>query len=265
MHFAACCYVGESMENPAKYYENNVVGSLNLLEAMRRHGVRSLVFSSSCAVYGVPERLPVSEDQPRQPVSPYGVSKYLAERMMDDYAAPYALRSIALRYFNAAGCDPDGDLGEQHDPETHLIPLVLREALRVKRGGNPEATSLSLYGDTFATPDGACIRDYVHVTDLCNAHLLALHRLMDGKVAGFEAFNLGNERGLSVKEIIEVARRVTGVAIQYRVQAPRPGDPPELVANAARARAELGWSPRFTALSDIVRTAWNWTLARSQT
>jgi UDP-glucose-4-epimerase GalE len=258
MHFAACCYVGESVGRPGKYYENNVVGTLNLLETMRATGVARLVFSSSCATYGDPLRMPIDESHPQNPVNPYGVTKFVAERAMADYGRAYGLRTVALRYFNAAGCDLEGELGERHDPETHLIPLVLREALRLRAGGRSEDTGLRMNGEDFDTPDGSCVRDYVHVSDLCDAHLLALQRLMDGRAVPFDAFNLGNERGISVKEVVAVCREVTGIDIRYVVGDRRPGDPPALVADSRSAREVLGWAPRHEKLTDIVRTAWNW-------
>jgi len=258
MHFAASCYVGESVLEPGKYYSNNVIGTLNLLEAMRAVQVKRLVFSSTCSTYGDPVLLPMSEDHPQHPVNPYGMTKLTAERAMTDYGRAYGLGTVALRYFNAAGCDSEGELGERHDPETHLIPLVLREALRMRAGGNPEDTQLQVFGDDFDTPDGSCIRDYVHIADLCAAHLLAMERLMGDEVAGFKAFNLGIGKGFSVKEVIETCRRVTGQDIRYRVAGRRAGDPARLVASAERARAELGWSPQFNELSDIVETAWRW-------
>ena len=262
MHFAASCYVGESVQEPAKYYNNNVVGTLNLLGAMRAAQVQRLVFSSTCSTYGDPVSLPMSEDHPQRPVNPYGMSKLVAERAMADYGRAYGLGTIALRYFNASGCDPEGELGERHDPETHLIPLVLFEALRLRAGGNPAETRLQVFGDDFDTPDGTCVRDYVHIADLCAAHLLALQRLMRGTDAGagagFEAFNLGTGNGCSVKDVIETCRRVTGQDIQYRVAGRRAGDPARLVASAGRAHAGLGWTPQFNALSDIVETAWRW-------
>ena len=258
MHFAASCYVGESAQDPAKYYTNNVIGTLNLLEAMRAVQVKRLVFSSTCSTYGDPVSLPMSEDHPQRPVNPYGMTKLTAERAMADYGRAYGLDTVALRYFNAAGCDPEGELGERHDPETHLIPLVLREALRMRAGGKPEDTQLQVFGDDFDTPDGTCIRDYVHIADLCRAHLLAMERLIGGKVSGFNAFNLGTGTGYSVKEVIETCRGITGQDIRYRVSGRRAGDPARLVASAARARAELGWSPEFNDLAEIVETAWRW-------
>jgi len=263
VHFAAFCYVGESVAQPSKYYENNVLGTLNLLEAMRAAGVARLVFSSSCATYGNPVRLPIDESHPQNPVNPYGMTKFTAERAMADFGHAYGLRTVALRYFNAAGCDPEGALGERHDPETHLIPLVLREALRVRAGGRPEDTGLRVNGEDYDTPDGSCVRDYVHVFDLCDAHLRALQRLMDGRTGAFEAFNLGNARGTSVKEVIAVCRDVTGIDIRYVVSGRRPGDPAALVADSRRAREVLGWTPRHEGLADIVQTAWNWFSAKT--
>lgn len=258
MHFAASCYVGESVQNPAKYYVNNVIGTINLLEAMRRADVSRLVFSSTCSTYGDPVTLPMSESHPQLPVNPYGMTKLTAERAMSDYGRAYGFGTVALRYFNAAGCDPEGELGERHDPETHLIPLIILEALRVRAGGDPDATQLQVFGDDLDTPDGTCIRDYVHVMDLCAAHLLSAEHLLSGRIAAFEAFNLGTGKGHSVKEVIETCRRITGQDIRYRIAARRAGDPARLIASAARARAELGWSPEFDKLSGIVETAWQW-------
>lgn len=265
MHFAACCYVGESIGNPGKYHDNNVVGSVNLLGAMRAADVRRLVFSSTCATYGDPRRLPMDESHPQLPVNPYGTSKFTAERAMAEAGGAWGLRTVALRYFNAAGCDPEGELGEMHDPEPHLIPLVLREALRVRAGGRPDDTGLRLNGEDFDTADGSCVRDYVHVSDLCEAHLIALGRLMEGKVPAFEAFNLGNGRGFSVKEVIQTCREVTGCDIRYVVTGRRPGDPPALVSDSRKARKVLGWTPRYAQLDDVVRTAWNWYSAKAPT
>jgi len=255
LHFAAYCYVGESVREPAKYYGNNFGGTLNLIEAMRSAGVRRLVFSSTCATYGDPVRLPMDETHPQQPVNPYGMSKLASERAMADYGRAYGLRAVALRYFNAAGCDPEGELAERHEPETHLIPLVLREAARVLGGGRPEDTRLVVNGDDFDTADGTCVRDYVHVSDLCEAHLIALARLEAPGREPFEAFNLGTGRGHSIREVIEACRSVTGADIRYRVGPRRPGDPPALVADASLARRVLGWEPRIAVLEDIVRTA----------
>jgi UDP-glucose 4-epimerase len=248
MHFAACAFVGESVADPAKYYQNNVVASLNLLEAMREAGVSKIVFSSTTATYGVPKRIPITEDEPQQPINPYGFAKLVIERALADYAHAYGLAYAALRYFNAAGASADGALGEDHDPETHLIPIVLEVAL----GQRPEIT---IFGDDYPTPDGTCIRDYVHVEDLAEAHLAALARLEPGK--GLQ-LNLGTGRGHSVQEVIDACRRVTGKPIATKIGPRRPGDPPELVADSTRAQQVLGWKPRYIDIESIVRTAWNW-------
>jgi UDP-glucose-4-epimerase GalE len=258
MHFAALAYVGESVLDPARYYDNNVVGSLRLLDAMRAHGVPGIVFSSTCATYGEPQELPIGETHPQQPVNPYGRSKLMVEQALADYATGYGTRSISLRYFNAAGCDPAGRVGECHDPETHLIPLVLEQALRVRRGGDPANTRLQVLGGDFPTADGTCVRDYIHVSDLCRAHLLAAERLAGGGMAGAEAYNLGNGHGYSVLEVIEAARRVTGVDIRHHVVARRAGDPSALVGSAMRAAEVLGWQPEIPGIDDIVATAWRW-------
>lgn len=263
MHFAALWDVGESVRNPRKFHENNVSGTLNLLEAMRKAEVRRLVFSSTCAVYGNPVRLPLDEAHPQAPVNPYGETKQIAEQAMATHAKDHRLHTVSLRYFNAAGCDPEGEFGEQHEPETHLIPLVLAEALRVRAGGRPEDSRLVVNGEDFPTPDGTCVRDYVHVSDLCDAHMLALERLMKGSGGGFEAFNLGTETGHSVKQVIQACREVTGVDIRYKVGPRRPGDPAALVASSRKAREVLGWKPRHGTLKDIVGTAWRWFSARS--
>ncbi|MDS4032060.1 MAG: UDP-glucose 4-epimerase GalE [Candidatus Contendobacter sp.] len=249
IHFAAYAYVGESVSDPAKYYGNNVGGTLSLLAALRAGGVERLVFSSTCATYGVPERLPIDESHPQRPVNPYGHSKWMIEQVLRDYAQAYELCSIALRYFNAAGSDPDGEIGEDHTPETHLIPLVLRAAR------DPNAP-VSIHGTDYPTPDGTCIRDYIHVTDLADAHLRALAALEKG--AETAAYNLGTGRGHSVREIVAAARRVTGREIAVVEGPRRPGDPPELVADATRAGIELGWIPGFTEIDDIIETAWRW-------
>ncbi|WP_295384901.1 UDP-glucose 4-epimerase GalE [uncultured Thiodictyon sp.] len=249
IHFAAYAYVGESVTDPAKYYANNVGGTLSLLAALRAAAVGRLVFSSTCATYGVPERLPLDERHPQRPVNPYGHSKRMIEQVLRDYDRAYGLRSIALRYFNAAGADPDGDLGEDHTPETHLIPLVLRAAL-------DPAAPVSLHGDDYPTPDGTCIRDYIHVSDLADAHLRALAALE--RRAPTAAYNLGTGRGHSVLEVLAAARRVTGCDIPVVVGPRRAGDPPELVADAALAGVELGWQPQFTDLEATIATAWDW-------
>jgi UDP-glucose-4-epimerase GalE len=249
MHFAALAYVGESVSEPALYYRNNVGGTLELLEAMRRAGVRRLVFSSTCATYGVPERMPITEDMPQQPINPYGMSKLVVERVLRDYDAAYGLRSVSLRYFNAAGCDPDGEVGEDHDPETHLIPRVLMAA----DGALPH---VEIFGTDYPTPDGTCQRDYVHVSDLAAGHLQALDYL--GRGGATTAANLGTGRAFSVREVIAAAERVTGRRVPVRAAARRAGDPPVLVADATRARGVLGFAPGFTEIGPIVETAWRW-------
>lgn len=254
IHFAAYGYVGESVTDPAKYYQNNVGGTLSLLAALRAGGVGRLVFSSTCATYGIPERLPIDEAHPQRPVNPYGHSKLMIEQILSDYAHAYELRSIALRYFNAAGADPDGQIGEDHTPETHLIPLVLRAAC-------DPSLSVVIHGSDYPTPDGTCIRDYIHVTDLADAHVRALAALGQGAAA--TAYNLGTGRGHSVSEVIAAVRQVTGQQITTIAGSRRPGDPPELVADPTRAIAELGWAARFTDIDDIIATAWQWELSGS--
>jgi UDP-glucose 4-epimerase len=248
MHFAAFALVGESVAEPHLYYGNNVLGSYHLLEAMRAAGVAKLVFSSTTATYGTPEKMPIAETTPQQPINPYGFSKLVVERMLDDYAHAYGLGFAALRYFNAAGAAPEGDLGEDHDPESHLIPIVLQVAL-----GQRE--KIMIFGDDYPTPDGTCVRDYVHILDLASAHLAALERLQPSQ--GIK-LNLGTGRGYSVKEVIEACRQITGHAIPAAIAPRRPGDPPELIADARLACERLGWSPKYATIDSIVETAWNW-------
>lgn len=250
MHFAAFAYVGESVSEPAKYYRNNVAGSLALLESCRRKGIDRFVFSSTCATYGVPDALPIHEETPQRPINPYGASKLMVERVLADFGAAYGLRSVALRYFNAAGADPDGEIGEDHAPEPHIIPLVLDAA-----AGKRE--SISIFGDDYDTPDGTCIRDFIHVTDLADAHVKALQKLEGGGLQR-AAHNLGTGSGVSVLQLIRAAERVTGKAIKVTHGPRRPGDPPELVADASAARAELGWIPVMSDVDTILRTAWEW-------
>jgi UDP-glucose 4-epimerase len=248
MHFAAFALVGESVADPALYYSNNVVATLALLETMRAAEVTRIVFSSTTATYGAPLRIPITEDEPQRPINPYGFTKLVMERALEDYHRAYGLRFAALRYFNAAGATPDGDLGEDHDPESHLIPIILQVAL-----GQRDA--LTIYGDDYPTPDGTCIRDYVHVDDLGDAHVKALDLL---ESTSRVQLNLGTGRGHSVREVLDACRRVTGHPIPSRAGERRPGDPPELVADSRRARSELGWEPHYVEIDSIVETAWNW-------
>lgn len=258
LHFAALAYVGESVNQPDMYYRNNVFGTLNLVDAMRKHDIGKLVFSSTCATYGVPESLPITESLPQSPINPYGYSKLVVEQILKDYAVAYGFRSIALRYFNAAGSAADGTLGERHDPETHLLPLVLFEAMRMRNGGNPNDTGLMVFGDDFDTPDGTCVRDYIHVHDLCRAHVHALDRLGNKPELGAEQFNLGVNRGVSVLEVIQSCEAVTGIEIPYKMAPRRAGDPPELVSDASLAMRELGWTPQYPDIKDSIEHAWNW-------
>lgn len=249
MHFASFIQVGESVENPAKYYENNVVNTLNLLETMQGAGIKRFVFSSTAATFGQPQYSPIDEKHPQQPINPYGRSKLMVEHILEDFDRAYGLKSVCLRYFNAAGADPEVQLGERHEPETHLIPLVLQVASGRK-------TNVTVFGRDYDTPDGTCVRDYVHVSDLCDAHGLALASLMQGD--GSQQYNLGYGTGYSVQEVIESAQRVTGSAIAT-VDAPRrDGDPERLVADASKAKKALGWKPQFTSLDDIIRHSWAW-------
>ena len=248
MHFAASALVGESVQHPAKYYQNNVVAGVELLEAMREVGVQRIVFSSTCATYGVPQHVPIRESEPQLPVNPYGFTKLVLERALADYAAAYRWGYAALRYFNAAGASPAGGIGEDHDPETHLIPLVLQVALG-------QRDHVTIFGDDYPTADGTCVRDYVHVDDLCAAHLLALEKLGPGQ--GIQV-NLGTGTGYSVRQVIDVCRQVTGREIPVQVGPRRAGDPPELVADPSAAQRLLGWEPRYTKLRPIVETAWAW-------
>lgn len=248
LHFAAFSLVGESVENPAKYYQNNIGGSLSLLECLREASVLKLVFSSTTATYGAPTTIPITEDEPQRPINPYGFSKLVVEQALADYAKAYGLGYAALRYFNAAGASPDGDLGEDHAPESHLIPIVLQAALGQRQ-------RITVFGEDYPTPDGSCIRDYIHVDDLADAHLRALERLQAGQGM---CLNLGTGRGHSVREVIAACRRVTGKPIEETIGPRRPGDPPELVADSRRAQQQLGWRPRYVELDDIVRTAWRW-------
>lgn len=248
IHFAGLTSVAESVENPQRYFEVNIGGTDRLLEAMERHGVRRIVFSSSAAVYGVPASLPIPEDAPLVPINPYGVTKKSIELRLALRARDRGLSAASLRYFNAAGASPDGTLGEDHTPERHLIPNVLAVALG-------KAAAVEVFGTDYPTPDGSCVRDFVHVTDLARAHVLALERLKPGEAT---AFNLGSATGTSVLEVVNVARRVTGHPIPISVKPRRPGDPPTLVASRARAEEMLGWKPEFGSIDRIIETAWRW-------
>lgn len=250
VHFAAKCYVGESVQNPGLYYRNNVGGTLNLLQAMVAAGVHRLVFSSTCATYGLPDEVPIVETCPQRPINPYGNTKLACEFLMRDFAVAHGFCSVALRYFNAAGADPEGRLGEDHRPETHLIPIALAAAA----GHRPP---LQVFGNDYPTPDGTCIRDYIHVSDLADAHVLALRSLLDGR-QGFSAFNLGNSLGTSVAEILRICQKVTGRPVPHTIAPRRPGDPPKLVGSTTRIEKELGWRPRRSDPETILRTAWSW-------
>lgn len=254
VHFAASALVGESMSNPGKYFHNNTLGSLNLLEAMREANVKTIVFSSTCATYGNPVRVPIDETHPQAPVNPYGESKLMVERMLRWYGECLGLRWMALRYFNAAGADPDGELGEHHHPETHLIPLVIDGTL----GTRPP---VKVFGQDYPTPDGTAIRDYIHVVDLADAHLRALERL--GSVTPSQAVNLGTGQGHSVREVIDTVKRVSSRPVPFEEAPRRPGDPPVLVADPRRAREVLGWSPQYPGLETIVEHAWQWHVTRA--
>jgi UDP-arabinose 4-epimerase len=248
MHFAASAYVEESIRNPRSYYQNNLVKTIALLDATLDEGIKNFVFSSTCATYGIPRELPIRETSPQVPINPYGESKLAVERVLRWYGAAYDLKWISLRYFNAAGCDPEGDIGESHNPETHLLPLVI-EALDENR-------PVSIFGRDYPTPDGTAMRDYVHVTDLASAHRLALEYLLEGGESS--AFNLGSEKGHSVQEIIESVEKISGRRVSMRYLPARPGDPAELIANSSLARAKLRWVCQHSQLDQIVRTALRW-------
>lgn len=249
MHFSAFAYVGESVTAPAKYYRNNVSGTLTLLEAMVAANVKFFVFSSTCATYGIPQVIPIPEEHPQNPINPYGASKLMVERILADFDLAYQLKSVSFRYFNAAGADPSGRLGEDHNPETHLIPLALMTAL-----GKQEY--LSVFGTDYPTADGTCIRDYIHVNDIASAHILGLEYLLQGGKT--DAFNLGNGSGFSVKEVIETVKEVTKRPLKVIECARRPGDPPILVGSSEKARKILGWNPQYPDLKEIITHAWQW-------
>ncbi len=250
LHFAGKALVAESIQKPELYYETNLQGGLNLLNAMMQCGAKYLIFSSTCATYGNPQQVPIHEDHPQNPINPYGESKFAFERAMRWFHQAHGLQYLSLRYFNAAGADPDGEYGEDHDPETHLIPLVLDAAA----GRRPE---VNIFGIDYPTPDGTCVRDYIHVTDLASAHVIGLQALMEGRVES-QAINLGTGYGYSVREVIEAAHRITGKEFLVRETSRRPGDPPKLIAAVERAKRVLGWTAVQSDLENIIRSAWNW-------
>jgi UDP-glucose 4-epimerase len=248
MHFAADCLVGESVQDPLKYFNNNVKSSLKLIEMMEKYGTKKIVFSSSAAVYGEPEEIPISEGHPCAPTNPYGETKWIFEKVLRAFHEAGKLNYISLRYFNAAGADPEGELGEDHSRETHLVPLVIKAAL--------DGTSVPVFGTDYNTPDGTCIRDYIHVTDLAHAHILALRKLDQGKMSGI--YNLGSGNGYSVREVIETVKKVTGRKVVAIDSPRRPGDPARLVASSQKIKEELGWIPKYPDLETIVKTAYDW-------
>ncbi len=249
MHFAALAYVGESVTNPLLYYHNNVVGTYTLLRTMLRHNINKFIFSSTCAVYGDPQELPLTESHRRSPVNPYGNTKAMVETMLEDLAAIEQISFISLRYFNAAGADTEGEIGESHEPETHLIPLVLE----VASGKRPH---IEIFGNDYDTPDGTCVRDYIHVTDLADAHIKSLEYILDNK--GSEFFNLGTEYGYSVNEIIENAKHITNKEIDVKIKARRPGDPPALIADSSKIKKILNWKSKYSNINQILSSAWEW-------
>jgi UDP-glucose 4-epimerase len=249
LHFAAFAYVGESVEKPEIYYHNNVAGTLSLLDGMIRANVKKLVFSSTCATYGTPEKVPITENFPQNPINPYGQTKLMIEKILKDYGNAYNLKSICLRYFNAAGADPEGQIGENHDPEPHIIPLAIASALK--------KTTLKIFGNDYPTPDGTCLRDYIHVTDLADAHVLALKHL-DKTDKNFDFFNLGNEKAYSVKEIVKTVEEVSGQKVTAEIYPRRLGDPAVLVADTAKAKKVLNWKPQISNIKDIINTAYQW-------
>lgn len=249
MHFASFIQVGESVLKPSKYYRNNLSNTLNLLDVMVEHEVKKLIFSSTAAIFGEPQYIPLDEKHPKQPINPYGLSKWMVEQILQDYDSAYNFKSVCLRYFNAAGADPDGEMGERHIPETHLIPLILQAA-----SGRRE--KITIYGEDYETPDGTCIRDYIHVVDLCQAHLLALEQLLNNQPSA--VYNLGNGEGFSVRQVIDTAKKITHKKIKIEMGERREGDPARLVADSSQAKIALQWQPRYADLQIIVADAWRW-------
>jgi UDP-glucose 4-epimerase len=251
MHFSAYAYVGESVTNPQKYYKNNVSNTLNLLDLMIKYGVKKLIFSSTCAIYGIPIQIPIPEDHPQNPVNPYGKTKFMVEEILKDYDKAYGLKYVSFRYFNASGADPECEIGEWHDPETHLIPLSIYNALGITK-------NITVFGTDYPTPDGTCIRDYIHVNDIAKAHILGFEYLMSENKSDF--FNLGNGNGFSVKEILDIVSRISGKKLNIVYGKRREGDPPILVGSSKKAYEILGWKPEFDKISDIIETAYRWHL-----
>ncbi|MES2768773.1 MAG: UDP-glucose 4-epimerase GalE [Bdellovibrionota bacterium] len=249
LHFAAFAYVGESVENPTLYYKNNVQGSLSLLEGMLKANVKKIIFSSTCATYGIPEKIPLTEELPQNPINPYGQTKLMIEKILRDYAPAYGLRSVCLRYFNAAGADPESLIGENHEPETHIIPLAIESALKNK--------VLKIFGSDYSTPDGTCLRDYIHVADLAEAHVLAL-KYLNTSDKNFDYFNLGNEKAFSVKEIVKAVEEVSNLKVNAEIYPRRSGDPAVLVSDSTKAKNILKWTPEIKDIKEIIRTAYNW-------
>jgi len=249
MHFASFIQVGESMEQPAMYYKNNVSNTINLLSAMAKAKIRSFIFSSTAAIFGEPDYVPIDEEHPKKPINPYGHSKLMVEQILHDFDNAYNLKSVCLRYFNAAGADADGELGERHIPETHLIPLVLQAA-----AGRRD--NISIFGTDYDTPDGTCIRDYIHIEDLCSAHLLSLEYLVSG--GDSRAYNMGNGQGYSIRDVIDTVKKVTGSGFEVIESPRRDGDPASLVADSTQLQADLGWEPKYPDLETIIQHAWNW-------
>ena len=249
MHFASYIQVGESVEKPSMYYKNNVTNTQVLLDAMLEHGIKSFIFTSTAATFGEPEYIPIDEAHPQKPINPYGHSKLMVEQILADFDHAYGLKSVSLRYFNAAGADAEGELGERHIPETHLVPLVLQAA-------SGRRDNIAIFGTDYDTPDGTCVRDYIHINDLCSAHLLGLEHLVAG--GDSKAYNMGNGQGYSIKEVIDVAKKVTGNDFEVKLAERRDGDPAKLVADSSLLQKELGWAPQYTDLETIIRHAWEW-------